>query len=193
MAHAKTRTIVDLCEFLSGAGHEPLTKMAISQFVSEGMPQAARGRYDLEACTFWYLGKLRTNAKRKLSEGPDGKTVSLDDAQRRLTLAKAESEELDLAERKSELVPLHLHESMLTHLVQITKQRILNIPSRLGSKLEGCTSIEIKALLTASLKDALAEIARKEASRVPNKRATRVPKTAKPARSSNARKSKSRK
>lgn len=157
---SRTVSASEIARILAGQGHDPLTKMAISQFVKEGMPKAARGMYDVSVCTYWYLGRLRTNVTRKATESADGKTLTLDEAQRRLTTAKAESEEMTLAVRRGELVPLAIHESTLTSLVQITKLRMLNLPSRLAPKLEGCSQSETKALLTAAIKDALAELAR---------------------------------
>lgn len=194
MAGSKTVTVLQICKLMAGIGMEPMTKQAISEFVKEGMPKAARGRYDPVICMGWYLARLRTVAKQRAGEGANGKVVSRDDAHRRLILAKAESEELTLAQRRGELIPIHQYEATLTHLVQITKQRILNIPARLGPKLQDCTAIEIKALLNASLKDALMEISRKE---VPSVAKTEpdaaVPSKPKSARPRNAGKPKPRK
>ena len=163
----KSLSAKEICAHLAGAGHEPLTEMALSNFVKEGLPRASRGKYDLEACSFWYLGRLRTANQRRTAEveGEDGKALpSLDHAERRLKIAKAESEEMTLAERRGELMPVHMHESMLVHLVAVTKQRMRNIAPRLAPKLEGCISIEIKALLNASIDAALTELSRKGAS-----------------------------
>ena len=52
----------EIRELLAGDGHAPLTEMAISKFVEEGMPKHRRGEYDGLACARWYLGRLRTRA-----------------------------------------------------------------------------------------------------------------------------------
>lgn len=147
---------------LAGLGHEPLSDMAVSNFVAEGMPKAARGQYDLVECLVWYIGRLRTANQKRTQDDPDQDLPSLDKVERRLKKAKAESEEMTLAERRKELMPVHLHKETLTHLVQVTKQRFLNMPARLAQKLEGCTTAEIKALLSGSIRDALSELSRKE-------------------------------
>lgn len=133
----------EIARLLAGDGHEALTRQAIGQFVAEGMPKAARGTYDPVTCLTWYVGRLRSAARSRKSEGEDGKQVSLDEVDIRLKTAKAESEEMSLAERRRELIPIHEHEVMLTSIVQVTKQRILNLPTRLAAKLEGLSTVEI--------------------------------------------------
>ena len=85
----------------------------------------------------------------------------MDEVDIRMKKAKAELDELTLAECRGELMTVYQCEVELTHLAQVTKQRILNVPARLGPKLQDCSAIEIKALLSASLKDALSELVRK--------------------------------
>lgn len=156
----KTVSIEEICRILAGEGHEPLTKQAITNFVGDGMPKAARGSYDPQVCTYWYLGRLRTSVKRKETETVDGKTLSLDKEQTRLTAAKADNEEMTAAERRGTLLPLDVHESQMAKLAQIVKLKFLNLPSRLAPKLESLTRNEIKALLSAAVKDTLLELSR---------------------------------
>lgn len=156
----KTVSIEAICTILAGEGHEPLTKMAVSNFVKDGMPKSARGTYDPQACTHWYLGRLRTSVKRKEAESADGERLSLDKQQIRLIGAKADNEEMTAAERRATLLPLDVYESQMAKLVQVVKMKFLNLPPRLAPKLEGLSRNEMKALLTAAVKDTLTELAR---------------------------------
>jgi phage terminase Nu1 subunit (DNA packaging protein) len=162
MMKVKAVGIEEICRLLAGTGNPPLARFTVSSFVRDGMPKAARGQYDPIACVHWYIGRLRTANQKRSSEGPDG--LSIDEAERRLKRAKAESEEMTLAERRRELIPMDEHQHMRSTLVRVTRQRFASVPTRLAPKLQGCTSIEIKALLNASLKDALSDLARRKAS-----------------------------
>lgn len=157
---AKTVSIEAICTILAGEGHEPLTKMAVSNFVKDGMPKSARAQYDPKACTHWYIGRLRTSVKRKETESEDGQRLSLDKEQIRLIGAKADNEEMTAAERRATLLPLEVYESQMAKLVQVVKMKFLNLPPRLAPKLEGLSRNEMKALLTAAVKDTLTELAR---------------------------------
>lgn len=152
--------LAEICRMLAGTGKEPVTKMTVSRFVSEGMPKASRGRYDGVACLMWYVARLRETVQLGDRETEDGKVVRLDEAQRRLTLAKAENEEMTAKERRGELLPLSLHIAEMAKLVTVTKQKFLNLPARIAPKLEGLSRNETKALLTASVKSALSDLAR---------------------------------
>lgn len=156
----KPVSIEAICIILAGEGHPPLTKMAVTNFVKDGMPKAARGLYDPKACTHWYLGRLRTSVKRKEAESEDGERLSLDKQQIRLIGAKADNEEMTAAERRSTLLPLEVYEAQMAKLVQVVKMKFLNLPPRLAPKLEGLSRNEMKALLTAAVKDTLTELAR---------------------------------
>lgn len=156
----KTVSITELRRLLAGDGHEPLTEMAISKFVKDGMPKAARGQYDPTACMVWYIGRLRTSVQQRKTEGANGEQISLDDAQIRLTTAKAENEEMTAAERRGELMPLSLHISETAKLITVTKQRLLNLPGRIAPKLADLSRHEAKALLAAAINGALMDLAK---------------------------------
>ena len=156
----RTVSVKELCGILAGKGHESLTEMAVSKFVKDGMPKADRGRYDPEACLYWYVGRLRASAKKREAEGEDGSLLSLDKEQIRLTAAKADNEEMTAAERRGALLPLEVYEAEMAKMAQIVKLKFLNMPARLAPKLESLSRNEIKALMTAAVKDCLSELAR---------------------------------
>jgi phage terminase Nu1 subunit (DNA packaging protein) len=156
----KTVTAKEVCRILAGDGHDPLTEMAVSKFVRDGMPKEARGTYDPVACMRWYIGRLRNSVKRKETETEDGSLLSLDKEQIRLTAAKADNEEMTAEERRNTLLPLEVYRAEQAKLVQVVKLKFLNLPSRLAPKLEALSRNEIKAQLTAAVKDTLTELAR---------------------------------
>ena len=156
----KTASIKEICRILAGAGHEPLTEMAVSHFVRDGMPKLARGKYDSDACTQWYIGRLRTSVKRKEAESEDGEILSLDKEQIRLIRAKADNEEMTAAERRGNLVPIEIYEMEQAKLVGTIKMQFLNLPARIAPKCDGLTRSEVKALMTAAIKTNLAALAK---------------------------------
>lgn len=156
----KTVSAKEICQILAGDGHEPLTEMAVSKFVAEGMPKAARGTYDPMVCLHWYVGRLRTSVKRKETETPDGSMVSLDKEQIRLTRAKADNEEMTAAERRRALIPIHVYEDRQARREQILKTKLMDLPNRIAPKIvDGLTRAEAKALMLAAVKGMCAELA----------------------------------
>lgn len=151
----RTVQLAELCEILAGNGHEPLTKRAIENLVSDGMPPAIRGRFDLDACIWWYIARLRTSAKRKETETGEGKTISLDTELTRLTKAKADNEEMTLAERTGRVIHVDVYEADMARWVQTAKMALLNIPGRLAPQMHILAPAEQKALMNAAVKQAL--------------------------------------
>jgi hypothetical protein len=110
----------------------------------------------------WYIARLRAAVQKRATESPDGEVVTLSEAQRRLTLAKAEREEMEIAQLRAELIPLSLYEARMAKLVTTTKARLLYLPARIAPNLVGLARAEIRASLEASMKDALRELAASE-------------------------------
>lgn len=152
-------SVRELCALLAGEGQPPLTEMRISQLVGEGMPKAARGQYDPMACMHWYLGKLRTAVQRKSSEGSDGSTRDLMAERTRLTAAQADQAELDRDEKIGRLIPLDVHENIMTSWALVVKQLALAIPARLSSKLDMQPRTKVRLLLEEAMKGLLIDVA----------------------------------
>lgn len=80
---------------------------SLKNFVDEGMPKAARGRYALTACVPWYLERERQAARA-------GKGLNdLDLARQRKTVAEARMAELQLAEKEGAVIPTAVHAARL--------------------------------------------------------------------------------
>jgi phage terminase Nu1 subunit (DNA packaging protein) len=80
---------------------------SINNFVKEGMPKEARGRFVLKASVQWYLERERTSAR-----GNKGLN-DLDLARQRKTVAEARIAELDLAEKEGDILPASVYEDEL--------------------------------------------------------------------------------
>lgn len=150
----------EIAELLAGEGNAPLSRTAIGNFVQEGMPKAARGQYPARACTRWYIARLRRAVHQRKTEAPDGTIGTLDDAQIRLTTAKAENEEMTAKERRGELVPLWLYAQELSKVVVTVRAAFVNLPARIAPRLEGLTRVECKALLAGAVREQLLSLAR---------------------------------
>jgi phage terminase Nu1 subunit (DNA packaging protein) len=78
----------------------------------------------------------------------------------RLISARADEQELELAQKRAELVSIADVEKEMTDLVATTKARILTVPARLAPDLLGEESrVMVQAKLEKALKEALAHLA----------------------------------
>jgi len=151
----RTALIGEICEILAGKGHPVLSKQAIANLVSDGMPAAVRGRFDVDACTSWYIARLRTSTKRKETETGEGQTISFDTELTRLTKAKADNEEMTAAERNGTVIHIRDYEMEVSKWAQVTKSNLLNLPGRLAQRMFDLTAGEQKALIVAAAKAAM--------------------------------------
>lgn len=103
-----------------------LTPRRIQQLAAEGMPKASRGKYDVAACVKWYIEYREQRARE------DAKPTSIDDAKLRLAVAQAETAELDLAERRGELVSVATYEDRLGRILTLLRSRLLALPGRVA-------------------------------------------------------------
>lgn len=113
---------------------------SIKNFVDEGMPKSARGRFSLIACVQWYLEREREKAR-----GAKGLN-DLDLARQRKTVAEARTAELDLAEREGQVITMDLHRQRL-------RERLETVAGAI--KANGRYQPDIKAAVTDEQADAL--------------------------------------
>lgn len=149
-----------ICRVLAGKGNPALSRQAISNFVQQGMPKPARGKYDLMECIDWYLARLRAAVQRKETESEDGTLLSLDKERARLVKAQADNEEMTAAERRATLIPIEIYEDETARMVGIVKAQLLNLPSRVSAKLDGLSRVESKALINVAVKQVLNDLAK---------------------------------
>lgn len=80
----------------------------VKNLVDEGMPKAARGKFDLALCVPWYLERERERVRA-------GKGLNdLDLARQRKTVAEARLAEINLAKAEELVIPTELHVDRLT-------------------------------------------------------------------------------
>ncbi|MGH9531852.1 MAG: hypothetical protein ACRD2Q_05620 [Terriglobales bacterium] len=70
------------------------------------MPRAERGKYELGACMAWYVRYLQRAFERRKLLSDDGSSTDLRKQRARLLKASADVAEMDLAEKRGELIPV---------------------------------------------------------------------------------------
>lgn len=138
-----------------------LTAQRIQQLVKEGMPREARGLYDPVKCMLWYIRYLQNALERKSVPMLDGGYVGEREERVRLLRADADLREIELAEKRGQLVAVPDIEAGLTDLVLTTKARVMAIGPRLAADLVMEPSrVMIQAKIEKAHKEALAYLAR---------------------------------
>lgn len=114
---------------------------SIKNFVDEGMPKLARGRYDLRLCVQWYITREREAAR-------GGKGLSdLDLAKQRKELALAAKAEIEVEQLRGESIPLDVHERRVEALAGRLAGRLKGLGRYLADVQRATTAVEASALL----------------------------------------------
>lgn len=113
---------------------------SIANFVTEGMPKTARGRFDLLVSVQWYVNREREAARagRGLND--------LDLARQRKTIAEARKAELELEALEGRTIPVELAKQRL-------RERLETVAGNL--KAIGRYQPDVKAATTDAAADAL--------------------------------------
>ena len=130
-----------------------LTPRRVQQLAKEaGFPKVARGDYDELACLRWYVKFLQ----EKLSAGTtraDGQVTGRE----RYDTAKAEIAELELAEKRKQILTVADYEQAMTALINPARHELLAIEARLrptiGAEAAAKCGSEIKRSLRALVED----------------------------------------
>lgn len=115
---------------------------SIKNFVDEGMPKAARGKYSLQACVPWYINREREAARQNRGLN------DLDLARQRKTVAEARLAEIELETAEGQAIPLELHLSRL-------RERLESVAGSV--KAISRYQPDIKAAVTDEAADALCD------------------------------------
>lgn len=116
----------------------------IQQYVKLGMPREKRGFYDPLKCSLWLNEYLLAELQRR-----GGGTLVKE--RERLVKAQADREELELAQKRGELIPVSVHEERLMYHLTTLRQNLLALPGRVAPRLEGLPRQEIKGVLSGVL------------------------------------------
>lgn len=111
---------------------------SIKNYVDDGMPKVGRGRFHLRGCIQWYAERLRLATAG---------SSDLDAARQRKTLAEAEMAEIDLAERRNEVIPLDVHESRLEAIAGRLAAQCKGLDRFIAPVQRATTSVEAKGVL----------------------------------------------
>ena len=141
------------------AAHLGLSVTRVSQLKSAGvLPDAPRGRHDLDACRTAYLTHLREVAAGRMAK--DGGGFDLVTERARLAAAQAEKVERQNAVEKGDLIPAAEFHQMMTSAFVRVRAKLLALPSRLTPVLAIETKAAVvEAVLKAEIYAALNELA----------------------------------
>lgn len=103
---------------------------SLKNFVDEGMPKAARGKYALSQCVPWYVERERqaARASRGLND--------LDLARQRKTVAEAQAEELRVAKLFASVIDNDVHKEVVATINDRILAILQNVPGNYGLHLE---------------------------------------------------------
>lgn len=147
---------------LEECAHElNLGSRRIQQLAKEGLPKADRGVYDVIACLRWYVRYLqRKLVERALPEDGDGDgggpATSSAATRHKMLSIEAELKQIELAEKREQLISIEKAEKDLAAIVVEIRTRILALPPRLAAEVLGETDLAISQVkIDRSLKGAL--------------------------------------
>lgn len=114
---------------------------SLKNFVDDGMPKEARGRYDLTHCVPWYVEREREAARA-------GKGLNdLDLARQRKTLAEARKAEIELDEIEKNMIPLSVHEERLEVMTGRLAVPVKGLDRYIADVQRATTMLEAKGVL----------------------------------------------
>lgn len=137
-----------------------LTPRRVQQLAKEGLPRAAKDRYDASKAMQFYIRYLQKALEQKEIPDADGRYTVLKEERIRGLRADSELREMQVAEKRRELVAVADVKKTLLDLVHMTKARILATPAHIASDVVGETNrIIIQGKIDKKLKEALSHLA----------------------------------
>ena len=117
-----------------------------------GMPRAERGQYDAAKCVHWYIAYLQ----QQIDEAKAG-SATQQQAELRVTLAKAEQEEIKLAEKKGKIINVEEAQKLWERVIVAVKDNLLTLPAKLTSQFN--LSLEQKSITEKEIRNILTDLA----------------------------------
>lgn len=125
-----------------------LSTASVRDFVSKGvLPRCSPGGYDLLACARAYIAYLREQAARMQKRS----------AREGLLLVQKELLELELADKRGELLDRAYVRRELGEIARIVKERLLLLPARAAPQLTGLGRLEIEQQLAGTIHEVLVD------------------------------------
>ena len=125
-------------------------------------PRRTDGHYDLRELVAWRIREIEVELL-----GADTDSTGRSEGLERIRATRAELYELDLAERRGELVlkAAVAHETVTN--LSILRDVLLGLPATLAPQLEGQAVAEIATLLDTEIRNALGDLSARFRDRVP--------------------------
>jgi phage terminase Nu1 subunit (DNA packaging protein) len=143
-----------ICGLATVAQEFGCSERQIQLYARAGMPKAAHGQYDLVECFRWRLKRLENEIGEAKN---DGKGV--DREKERLTKFQADLSELDLSQKRGELMPVGVMRQLISADHTVIKQRFMQLPNDVAHELEGEDRTAIKIKLKSAVAGILTALA----------------------------------
>lgn len=136
-----------------------VSEAQLERYFQQGMPhEKASTRkimIPMPAGRVWYHEYLVNKGRKQAAP------TTLDEAKQRREAAQAELAELDLAERRGELMHVSDYEQLVGDAFARVRARLTNLPSRLAGVVVGCETIqEAQARVDPLVREAMDELQR---------------------------------
>ena len=136
-----------------------VTTRRVAQLVHDGLPREERGKYELGKCLLWYIRYLQNALEHRAVQTPDGEVTSIREERLALLRLDRELREIELAEKRKQLVAIPDVEKAMSDLVLMTKARIMAVAPRLAADLVGESSrVMIQAKIEKEIRTALSHM-----------------------------------
>lgn len=124
---------------------------SVTNWVAEGMPQRSRSgkpAFSWPDCRLWRESKIREDARAmRHAGGSEDLKVKMAELRLRAALAETESAELDLAERRGQLVTLDYMAGEFERITSALRARLLSLPSAWSDRLGSCATTVDRQLM----------------------------------------------
>jgi len=126
-----------------------------------GLPRVEAGRYNIPKCFRWYVRylqrKLVERAHPDDDKGNGSIATSAGETRHKLLSIESELKQIELAEKREQLISIDRVEKDLAKIVTEVRTRILALPPRLAAEVLGETDLAVSQVkIERSLKNALA-------------------------------------
>lgn len=144
----------DLTTFHGGAEEIALffgvSDRQVRNYVKEGMPQLARGKFDSIACVRWKLGQISDERENEAGLTPRDE----------LAIAQKERVELEIAQLRGTLIPRDLVSRAMNQVAALVSSQLDGLAPRLAGELADMTDPQqIQATLLREARTTRAAIA----------------------------------
>lgn len=139
-----------------------VTPRRVLDMVKAGLPKIARNTYPLAEALQWYISFWRDRAEGREEPEDEDKVGPLNQLRLvriRLNEAKAEDAELDLAQKKGELIHIDDYLDELQAAIQPVRSRLLGAPDRIVPELaEADSEEEMRARMERVVREILEDL-----------------------------------